>query len=129
MSKPPSIPHPAVLESRGGGGCPVQHWGTFTNGWKFYFRFRYNSARLNVAPPGTPTYEVPDYNPTWSFEDFAAACDAGEEYAVPRCLWPEGYLDEVYPQDPLVGFFATEEDLLKTFTACLQQVQEEIGLG
>lgn len=109
--------------------CPVQHWGTLSNGWKFYFRFRHNNARLNVAPPETPMEDMPAYNPAWSYQDFAAAFDAGKEYTVPRCLYPEGYVEDLYPHDPLVGFFKTEDDLNQTFATCFEQVKEEIGLG
>lgn len=125
----PSIKHWAVTEAGGGGACPVQYWGTLVNGWKFYFRFRSNYARLNVAPPETPMKEVPVYNPAWSAQDCSTAIDAGQEYTVPVFLWPEGKIDEVYPHDPLAGYFRTEEDLQKTFAACFEQVQGEIGLG
>lgn len=125
----PTIKHWAVVEAGGGGMCPVQHWGTFCNGWKFYFRFRTNYARLNVAPPGTDMANVPLPNPDWNFEAFKAAAEAGKPW--PTTMWwgPVGEVDQLYPQDPLAGFFKTEEDLQKTFEICFEQIKEEIGLG
>jgi hypothetical protein len=125
----PSIKHWAVVESGGGGWCPVQHWGTFTNGWRFYFRFRSNCARLNVAPPGDGMADVPMPHPDWTNEGFNEALAAGEPYAVPMHWGPVGRADEVYPGDPLIGFFQTEDDLFTTFATCFEQVKEEIGLG
>ena len=123
-----TIKHWAVVDSGGGGMCPVQHWGTFCNGWKFYFRFRTNWARLNVAPPGTDMANVPLANPTWSWAAVEAALDRDES---PPSMWwgPVGEIDQVYPHDPLVGYFQTEEDLQQTFATCFEQVKEEIGLG
>src|SRR5690348_2645514 len=125
----PSIDHWAVIESAGGGASPVQHWGTFHNGWRFYFRFRYNHARLNVAPPGTPMEDVPQYNPEWSYADLATAFEAGKEYTVPRCLGPEVHDRNVYPGEPLAGMFLREEDLTNTFARCFEQLKDEIGMG
>lgn len=125
----PSIRHPAVVEAAGGGWCPVQHWGTFTNGYRFYFRFRSNCARLNVAPPGDGMADVPMSHPDWTNEGFNAALATGEPYSVPMYWGPVGYVENVYPGDPLIGFFLTEDDLLTTFTTCFEQVREEIGLG
>lgn len=125
----PSIKHPFVQESGGGGACPVQHWGTFTNGWRFYFRFRSNCARLNVAPPGTPMKQVPLVNPKWDAAAAALAYGNGLDYAHNPWWGPVGRVEEVYDGEPLMGFFESEDDLNRTFAECFEQLKNDIGLG
>jgi hypothetical protein len=89
-----------VAESHGGGACPEQHWGTLIDGQIFYFRFRSNCAQLHLGVEGE---ELP---------------------VVDGSLWrlPVGYLNDIYPGEPLIGFFLTDEDRTRIFAECLDQI-------
>jgi len=116
-----------VEASYGGGICPEQHWGILTDGRSFYYRMRHGSASLCLGPVGSdPGKDLPAVNPDWVRADFDAAYDAGKEYPHSFFLGPRPYL-EVYPDDPLVGWFETDEDRQDTFTKLLNEIDGPVS--
>lgn len=114
---------PRVVKSSGGGMCPEQHWGTLTDGSVFYYRMRFGWAQVHVGPPGTDEADLPLVNPAWNREEADAAYEAGRDYISFR-LEPIGEV-HAYPDDDLIGFFLTQEDRDRVFTACLDQIWKD----
>lgn len=119
------INHPCVVESSGGGMCPVQYFGTLCDGRVFYFRFRHGVARIQLGPKGTELNELPLVNPLFNWEDASRAHEAGEEY--PHILFadPLAYVDVCGDADPYRGFFLTDEERDEAFAGCLHQIYEK----
>lgn len=119
------INDPRVKEASGGGLCPVQWFGTLTNGWVFYYRMRHGWADVHVGPPGTSKDELPLINPNWIQEDFDQAYAQGEEYRHSFWAGPVASVN-AYPGDPLIGYFESDEDLNRVFTECLDQIWDQM---
>lgn len=122
MTEPQStINDPRVVASEGGGYAPEQHFGELADGRIFYFRMRGGACQLHLGQPGEV---LPVVNPLWVKEEFDAAYDAGQTYPHLFFRPPIGAVD-VYPDDPFLGCFKTQEDRDRAFTACLDQIEEE----
>ena len=119
-----TIDHPHVIESHGGGACPEQHFGELIDGRIFYFRFRSNCAQLHV---GTQGEILPSINPEFDMDEFnktLAPGYSGPFYPVNLWRRPLGTYNAFYENDPLIGFFQTDEDRNNCFTHCLNQIYE-----
>ena len=118
-----TITDPRVKEAWGGGLCPEQHWGYLRDERPFYLRLRHAVATLQLGCPGQdPEKDLPMVNPQWNREDFEAACEAGEPY--PHSFWLDprpGVV--VYPDESWIGSFASDEDLQRTFTMLLDEIE------
>lgn len=118
----PSVIHPRVARSDGGGLCPEQHYGVLTDGRSFYFRYRHGSASLQVLdrPPGV--YDLPVVNPFFDREACHIAAEAGTEYTGPP-FWAEPVVwVPVSEEDD--GFFQDDGEKLDTFSRLLALVDK-----
>lgn len=128
MERECPLKHWSISYCQGGGIIPVQYWGEFMNNWKFYFRMRSSWCSLRVGPPTVEMVDLPLVNPDFDREAFDQAFAAGEPYPHPFFWGPIGEYN-VYPDDPLVGWFKEEDDLHEAFRICFDQIKQEIGLG
>lgn len=122
----PSILHPQVKASYGGGLAPEQHFGYLITGHPFYFRARYSYAMLQLGPVGKTPDNMRIVNEHFSMEDAAVAYAAGEEYAHTFWMNPSGrvnFTDEEYAME-----FNSEQQREDVFAECLRQALEQMSV-
>lgn len=124
----PTIADPRTFTSYGGGACPEQHWGYLRDGRPFYFRMRSATASLCVGPIDVRPDDLPLINPKFNMAEHKAAFMAGLDYGETFFLGPRPEA-VVYPDDPLVGWFQSDEDRQRVFTTLLDQLLEPSGTG
>lgn len=119
----PTITHPRVARSDGGGVCPEQHYGMLTDSRAFYYRYRHGYASLQVVerPPGV--YDLPITNPDYDREAHIAAIEADEEYTGPS-FWVQPYVELEIDAVNDSGYFRNEKEKLDVFSMLLALVDQ-----
>jgi hypothetical protein len=130
-NRPPTIDDPRVVEAAGGGIAPEQHYGTLTNGDRFYLRTRHGYAQLHVASAelcekhgesswiaASHTKYPPLSNPEYDFDAAVAARNAGVEYMP---FWIDRVAEEELP-DGDYGAYDSRENRNASFKRLLDQL-------
>lgn len=118
-----SIDDPRVAESHGGGACPEQHWGTLTDGRRFYFRYRSAWASVRLAPAWFDG-EIIARDLRVTREQWDEAYERGDE-ELPNLWLGPGAGFQVRENDPYHGWFDNAEERALAFAACLDQIWDE----
>ncbi len=126
----PTIDHPQVAESHGGGACPEQHWGVLADGRVFYFRMRHGWASLCLGPDWYEAGALPVMDPRVDYDAWMVLAAASPPDAELPSLWL-GPRSGVGVSDEDDGWFPGTEDQTpaeqraEAFGKCLDQVWDQ----